>query len=168
MLDLGQSLFFQAFHCQKAHPASVHALSGTAEAVGADFVYCSSDTIDSIALLEFDVAVNVASMQEMTPATVAAYFLMLRRQLRPANLFYCCNREFKRLPDGQTSVFSEYPWADDDQVLIDEPCPWHQYHFTPRWTGRSPRIAGVPIPGVSYYDGVHRHRLAVLSTVRSS
>jgi hypothetical protein len=168
MVDLGQSLCFQAFHCQKAHPASIHALSGTAEAAGADFVYCSSDTTASIASREFDVAVNVASMQEMTPATVASYFLMLRRQLRPPNLFYCCNREFKQLPDGQTSVFSEYPWVDADRVLLDEPCPWHQYHFTPRRTGRSLRIAGVPIPGVSYYDGVHRHRLAVLSTVRPS
>ncbi len=165
MIDLGQTLLFQAFHLQRAYSAPItHLLAGSLAAERADFVYCPSDRREALAPMEFDVAVNVASMQEMDPSTVASYFAFLRQHLRAANLFYCCNREWKRLPDGQVSALGEYPWATADRVLVDEPCPWHQYYFTLRSTGQSPRLLGLPVPGVSYYDGIHRHRLVAMST----
>jgi len=168
MVDLGQSLLFQAFHLQQAYVAPVtHALAGSAGAARADFVYCPSDRREAMASMDFDVAVNVASMQEMDPSTVESYFAFLRQRLRPANLFYCCNREWKRLPDGQVSALGGYPWAPADRVLVDEPCPWHQYYFAPRSTGRAPRLLGMPVPGVSHYDGTHRHRLVAMSTTRT-
>ena len=116
--------------------------------------------------MEIDIAVNVASMQEMDSSTVASYFAFLRDRLRPANIFYCCNREWKRLPDGQVSALADYPWVAEDRVLVDEPCPWHQYFLSVRQspTGHAPRLLGIPIPGVSHYDGTHRHRLVVMST----
>jgi hypothetical protein len=162
MIDLGQSLLFQAVYCQKAHPQATHATAGSTDAANADFVYCASDRRRAIEAMTFDVAVNVASMQEMDPATVSGYFDFLRGHMMPANLFYCCNRESKSLPDGQVSAFAAYPWRPTDQVHLDGPCPWHQYYLTPRWTGRSPRILGLPLLGVSGYDGIHLHRLVTL------
>jgi hypothetical protein len=99
----------------------------------------------------FDVAINVASMQEMDPPEVARYFTFMRGRVR---LFYCCNRERKVLPDGTVSAFQNYPWSADDEILLDEPCPWHQFFFSVR------------PPFVRHYDGMHRHRLARL--VRAS
>lgn len=168
LVDLGQSLIFQAFHLQRAYPPPhAHALAGAAEAAGADFVYCPSDHRESLDASRFDVAVNVASMQEMDPAAVASYFAFLRGHMEITNLFYCCNREWKRLPDGQVSAIAEYPWAAADRILVEEPCPWHQYDFTPRPAGRGPRVLGLQVPGVSHYDGTHRHRLVTLQTVVS-
>lgn len=167
MVDLGQTLLFQAFHLQQSHAAPVtHALAGDNEAANADFVYCPSDRREAIASMNFDVAVNVASMQEMDPSTVASYFDFFRQRLKTANLFYCCNRSWKRLPDGQVSALSQYPWVSADRVLVDEPCAWHQYYFTLRSTGRAPRLLGMPVPGVSHYDGTHRHRVVAMSTTR--
>ena len=58
-----------------------------------------------------DVFINIASMQEMDPPVVKAYFddmraVAVNRQL----LFYCCNRQEKQLPDGTVSRFADYPW----------------------------------------------------------
>lgn len=165
MVDLGQSLLFQVYHLQQAYGLPVtHAYSGRPGAESADFVYCPSDRLEDMASMSFDVAVNVASMQEMDPPTVASYFALLRQRLRPANLFYCCNREWKQLPDGQVSALADYPWVPGDRVLVDAPCPWHQYYFSPRATGRAPRVFGLPVPGVSRYDGTHRHRLVTMAT----
>jgi hypothetical protein len=167
LVDLGQTLLFQVVHCQKAHPTSIHALIDQAAGLDrVDFLYCPSDRLEAIESLDFDVAVNVASMQEMAPDTVAAYFAFLRRRLKPANLFYCCNRERKRLPGGEESAFMTYPWLPADRLLVDGPCPWHQYYFTTGWARQGPRVAGVPVPLVGYYEGRHLHRLAVLATER--
>ena len=104
--------------------------------------------------LDFDIAVNVASMQEMAPATVAAYFTFLRQRLRRANLFYCCNRESKRLAGGDLSEFARYPWRPDDSILVDGPCPWHQY-FHSRAGEKATVRDGCALPLVAYYDGSH-------------
>ena len=98
-----------------------------------------------------DTALNIASMQEMDPSVISAYFDDLRaigyyRQLA----FYCCNREEKRLPDGEVTRFSEYPWNSSDKMIVDELCPWHQQHYVFR------------IPTYRLYDGPIRHRLVIL------
>jgi hypothetical protein len=95
----------------------------------------------------YDVAVNVASMQEMNPSEVARYFDFMRGRVTH---FYCCNRERKTFPDGTVSAFDEYPWSDRDEVLLDEPCPWHQWY-----------VSYLP-PFVHRYDGPTRHRLVRL------
>lgn len=99
-----------------------------------------------------DLALNIASMQEMNPPVVAAYFDDLRAVASSRTLhFYCCNREEKTLPDGTVVRFGEYPWRDDDRVQLDELCPWHQEYYA----------AGPPF--YRPYDGPIRHRLAILS-----
>lgn len=95
-------------------------------------------------------AVNIASMQEMDPPTIARYFDAMRSRTAPVT-FYCCNRERKTLPDGTVVAFSEYPWRREDRVLDDGLCPWHQRYYSAR------------PPFVHPFDGPIRHRLAVLA-----
>ena len=95
-----------------------------------------------------DLALNIASMQEMNPPVTAAYFDDLRAIASRRGLtFYCCNRDEKILPDGTLSKFSDYPWRANDRVMVDELCPWHQQYYTIR------------PPFFHSYDGPIRHRL---------
>lgn len=152
LIDLGRTLLFQTVNCQRGAPESRHVLAGAGSLLENAFIYCPADRLDAIGHLRFDIAINIASMQEMTPETVAGYFALLRRQLMSESYFYCCNRERKVLPGGEVSVLAEYPWRADDRVHLDEPCPWHQYFLTP-----------LP-PFLRHYDGRHRHRLVTLLT----
>ncbi len=44
-------------------------------------------------------------------------------------LFYCCNHQEKKLPDGNISRFADYPWGDD-QLIVDSLFPWHQNYYS--------------------------------------
>ena len=95
-----------------------------------------------------DVALNIASMQEMDPSDISAYFDDLRAIASHRQLaLYCCNREQKRLPDGEVTRFAEYPWCSNDKIVVDELCPWHQQYYVCR------------PPAYRLYDGPIRHRL---------
>ena len=53
-------------------------------------------------LCPVDIALNIASMQEMDPPVISAYFDDLRAIASNQQLiFYCCNREEKILPHGK-------------------------------------------------------------------
>ena len=107
---------------------------------------------ETIKGLPIDLVVNIASMQEMDPSTINDYFKDLRVISASRKLmFYCCNREEKQLPDGTVTKLSEYPWLDNDKVLIDELCPWHQDYYS-----HQP-------PFFHVYDGPIRHRLVEMS-----
>lgn len=114
----------------------------------AGFTFVHAAQLETLADRRFDLAINVASMQEMDPPEVARYFAFLRGR---AAWFYCCNRERKVLPDGTVSAFADYPWDARDRIVLDELCPWHQSFLSLR------------PPIVRRYDGVHRHRLAQLA-----
>ena len=95
-----------------------------------------------------DIVLNIASMQEMNPPVIAAYFdhfrtIASRRRL----VFYCCNREEKKLPDGTVIKFNEYPWNANDDILDDNLCPWYQKYYKLR------------PPFFHSYNGPIRHRL---------
>lgn len=95
-----------------------------------------------------DMVINIVSMQEMNPSTIAAYFEDIRiASSRQELAFYCCNRESKFLPDGTETRFSSYPWDDSDRVIVDELCPWHQQYYSLR------------PPFYWPYDGPVQHRL---------
>ncbi|OPY84489.1 MAG: hypothetical protein A4E72_02200 [Syntrophus sp. PtaU1.Bin208] len=99
-----------------------------------------------------DIAVNIASMQEMDPPVIAAYFDDLRAvAARRYLFFYCCNREEKALPDCTVTRFADYPWKQADRLIVDGPCPWHQFYY-----------ALMP-PFYRPYDGPIRHRLVELA-----
>jgi RimJ/RimL family protein N-acetyltransferase len=158
-VDLGRPLLFQAYLNQRAHPGAAHALAGAGPRwAEADFVYCPAEQLDVLAPFKFDVAINIASMQEMTVPQIGRYFSFLRQTLAPRNLFYCCNRERKELVGGDVSEFQRYPWGPKDRVAVDGVCPWHRYFFSVS------RVAGVPLPVVAYYDGRVLHRLATMAT----
>jgi hypothetical protein len=161
LVDLGRTLVFQAQRLQQAHPARTHALAGEAGADRADVVYCAADRLDALDGRRFDVAINIASMQEMGSGVVAGYFSWLRQSMTPGHLFYCCNREHKTLVGGEVSEFAAYPWRQADRIHLDARCPWHQY-FVSRGGGVPLRLAGVPVPLMRHYDGPHRHRLVTL------
>jgi hypothetical protein len=106
---------------------------------------CPTEELDKVAM-SFDVVTNVGSMQEMNYATIERYFSFLRRRCKPGNLFYCCNRELKRLIGGEVIEFKKYPWWPADRHLVDEVCPWYRYQLLTR---RSAKLLGIPIPRAS-------------------
>jgi SAM-dependent methyltransferase len=163
LVDLGRTLLFQTVNLQRAYPEAHHVLAGQDLLGGTtDFVYCAADQMAALESVTFDLAVNIASMQKMTPDTVDGYFRFLRRHMAPNHLFYCCNRDRKVLPGGEVSSFADYPWRRGDRHLVDEPCPWHQYFLSPAQGGNGPRVAGLKVPFIRLYDGPHRHRLSCL------
>jgi SAM-dependent methyltransferase len=96
----------------------------------------------------FDVAINIVSFGEMAPAVVRDYFMIMRSL--PVGWLYCCNREHKEMPGGEVSIFAEYPWAEGDEHVLDELCPWHQW------------FRALRPPFRRFYDGPIRHRLTRL------
>jgi hypothetical protein len=164
LIDIGKTLIFQAFYCQKAHPDIPHALAGEDENRNLPgFVYCPAERIEKLGNFNFDVAINIVSMQEMTNATVKRYFDFLRLHANKNNLFYCCNRESKTLPDGEVLEIKKYAWIRNDKFLIDEYCPWYKFFFSLKPAIKGPKIFGIRVPFISYFAGEIIHRLAVLA-----
>jgi hypothetical protein len=161
LIDLGTTLLFQAYRCQQAHPQSEHALAKDATE-STDFTYCASPDVSTLLAKNFDLAVNIASFQEIDPKVTKEYMRFLRETLQPDNLFYCCNRINKTLPDGTVTKFDEYGWQAEDRILIEENCQWHQYFFSTSKVRNKRRVLGMAIPLVAMYDGGHRHVLAQL------
>ena len=164
LADLGSVLFFQAYYLSKAFPEAKQTIADehdeANESVRAVFSFCPADNLDSLANEEFDIAINVASMQEMTPAVINDYFHFLRQQ--NTKLFYCCNRLEKKLIGGEVTRFMDYPWSPNDEYIVDELCPWHQW-FLGMGLSKTVKIFGVPAPFIHRYDGLHWHRLAILN-----
>lgn len=128
------------------------AKSATNEAGGGRVVAIQASDHQLLQQCPVDIALNIASMQEMDTPVIAAYFEDMRVIASQRNMvFYCCNREEKTLPDGMVTRFAEYPWHEADQVFVDELCPWHQYYYVLR------------PPFFMPYDGLIRHRLVTLS-----
>ena len=80
---------------------------------------------------DIDLAFNIASFQEMEREMIEAYFEALRHN---GSWLYCCNRLEKRLVGGNIIKFERYPWQEDDFIVFDSLCPWHQdyYQLKPR------------------------------------
>lgn len=169
LVDLGKTLLFQGFYCQKAHPDCIHyginqdTIIYENSYIKYDFIYCPTEFLDKVAVLKYDVTINIASMQEMNFPTIERYFKFIRNCSNDENLFYCCNREKKVLRGGESLEFEKYPWAQNDWQLDDEYCPWFKYFFSTYRTKNGPKIAGIRIPFVNYFDGLVRHRLTVMA-----
>lgn len=94
--------------------------------VSAEFY--TPDRIDEING-NFDVIINISSMQEMTVKMVDEYFRLFRRVISQDGLFYCCNRVKKKLYDGEVLEFFKYPWKKNDKILIDEEPSFYKYSY---------------------------------------
>lgn len=148
-VDLPKMLVFQARSHLLTSKASLSVASDRGEAPSmTNFV--SPDAVETVNG-EIDLAINIDSMQEMNPESVERYFSFLRKRSHPNSRFYCLNRERKVFSDGTESVLSRYPWDSNDEIFIDELCPFH-LHFLD-WHP----------PFYRKFDGPSRHRLVRLS-----
>jgi len=163
LADIGTTLFFQAYYCQKVHPKYSHrGISETPFSAKEDFIYCPCERLEEVDMFEYDVAVNIVSMQEMNLPTIERYFSYLRKYCSKENLFYCCNRERKELPGGEVTEFLKYPWKADDRHLADGYCPWIKYYLSFNTEKKGPAPLGVRIPFINYFEGPIMHRLTTL------
>lgn len=110
-----------------------------------------------------DCAVNIASMGEMRDESIRHYFAFLRRRSTLVSRFYCVNRDQKVLPGGELTQFDRYPWQPEDEIFLDGPCPYYTHFFTPKTLAHGPRLLGMRIPYVNYFDGMLKHRLVRLA-----
>lgn len=151
-INLGRTLFFDAYYLGLAFPESRHMLyfDTLAPSGEQDFIYVAAENVSKLADNKAWLYINIASMQEMDINTARNYLQLMRHDKSNAVHFYCCNREEKPLPDGTTTRFDDYGWHAEDQVLVDESCPWlnsYPTNFPPRW---------------KKFDGPFRHRLSRL------
>lgn len=134
LVDLGKTLIFQYYYSTKVFSgAKFYGIRNTDEQIKYsvysenDFIFCPADLIHLLGKLEIDVAINIHSMQEMTYDSIDEYFNLLRNIMKKPGFFYCCNREKKELMGGEVIEFDKYPWKTEDQILLDEYCPWCRY-----------------------------------------
>lgn len=161
-IDLPKTLVFQVrTHERAARDAAMSLLSANG-GHQTDTVFVLPGDIELIPD-QIDCAVNIASMQEMNVTSIASYFAFLRRRSTLRSRFYCVNRMRKQLPEGEVSAFAEYPWQGDDEVFIDGQCPFYSHFLAPYTLPNGPRLFGVRIPYINYFDGIHLHRLARLA-----
>ena len=154
-INLGKTLMFDVYYTQKSLPNARVAIirkEGEGEKLinDNDIVFMEAENYHLLMDLPIDLFINIASMQEMNQKTIDLYFSHMRSSTSDRILFYCCNRLEKRLPDGEISIFNQYPWRNEDKILLDEICPWYKkfpISRPPFW--RTP-------------DGPHQHRLAIL------
>ena len=162
-IDLPKTLVFQARTHERAFPQARMAVLDEGGPSGeAAVTFVPPPHVERIPD-RIDCAVNIASMQEMNPFTIATYFTMLRRRSGPQSRFYCVNRQRKELPGGEVSCFDAYPWRAEDEIFLDGPCPYYTRFLALSTRPSGPRVAGVRVPFVNGFDGVHWHRLARLA-----
>lgn len=162
IINLNKSLLVDLYFIKKIMPSSdfekyvclVTDKDSLLEAIGSKkkVVAIMANHYELLQYCPVDVAINIASMQEMDMSIIEKYFYYLRTIATEKEIFfYCNNREIKVLPDGSVIRFSEFPWSVNDDILVDELCPWHQkyYSLTP--------------PFYHKFDGSVRHRLVRLS-----
>jgi len=155
VVNLTQNLLIDAVFIKKSIPAVTICLVKDNEAYhealidsGINVICIQADNSKLISIAPIGLAINIASMQEMNPIVTKEYFDFIRASSNKKTLFYCVNRIEKTLPDGTVSDFFNYPWHQNDQILVDELCPWHQYYYNP-----------MRFPFYFQYDGPHQHRL---------
>ena len=105
---------------------------------GLGLIAVQADNAAVLAQAPLGLAVNMVSMQEMEPDTIAGYFQSLRVNKARETVFYCCNKLRKKTDGGLD--FDDYPWRPDDRVLHDGICPWSMLSYTkwpPFWRRKS-------------------------------
>ncbi len=162
-VDLPTTLLFQVRTHEAADPSARLALfDGDRQAAPGDVSFVLPQAVEQVPEA-IDCAINIASMQEMNAFTVQTYFTFLRRRSTPRSRFYCVNRLRKELPGGEVASFYEFPWRADDEIFLDEPCPFYTHFIAPYTRPQGPRWHGVRVPFVNHFDGVHMQRLVRLA-----
>ncbi len=162
-IDIPKTLVFQARNHEAADPQARLAVMSHGGDDSADVVFVLPQDVLQIRDT-IDCAINIASMQEMNALTISHYFSFLRQRSSRQSRFYCVNRVEKTLPGGEVARFSEFPWRKDDEIFIDGLCPYYTHFFAKQTLPRGPKILGVRIPFVNYFDGDTMHRLVRLAS----
>ncbi len=136
IIDLPEILPLGFLYLHTRFPEATFALPG--EQGPADFTFATSG--EAVSSDSVDIAVNTASFGEMTTETVAAYFTVLRRVIKPGGLFFTVNRE-EKVMDGRPVRFAEYPWSAGDIDLLSEPSKMHRLVQENRMLMRLTRLA---------------------------
>ncbi len=159
LINLTQTLLADLISIKNGLPGTALALAEDAESLRTALdddiriIALRADNWELIAQVQLAAAINIASMQEMRPDTVAAYFEVMRRSSPEGVIFYTCNRAEKTLPGGEVSRFMDYPWSERDRIYFHGFCPWHEKYYASR------------PPFYRSYDGAHYQRLALLSPI---
>lgn len=105
--------------------------------------FITPNNIKMLLNLKIELFVNICSFQEIKNKDISKYFDLIKAN---ESLFYCCNRRYKKLPDGEEIIFKNYPWGKGKKIFEEE-CPWLKniYFFRP--------------PFIKKYDGPHDHKL---------
>lgn len=96
-----------------------------------DFIFLTPEQIHVIEDRSIDLAINIASFQEMTHKQIEQYFQLIQRSVKNDSYFFTYNR-VEKIPNGpdacekETSEppnrFSEYPWNPVNKTVIYEIC----------------------------------------------
>lgn len=139
LVNLTKTLLLDLVFLRKAFPDENIALvqngDEMSEAVARqDFriIAVRADDAHLLAQAPVTLGINICSMMEMDPPVTAAYFDVLRRGPADQTAFYCSNRVEKKWNNGTVIRFFEYPWHEEDKLLVDEPCPWYRYAYRRR------------------------------------
>jgi hypothetical protein len=143
-INLGRTLLFDYYYSFKVFPKLQHKLVKNLNNFTVDFNYIEAEFYKEFEI-KSDIFVNIASMQEMNLEQINDYFILIKEN--PNQLFYCCNRLSKKLPDNSVINFLEYPWQGFE-IIKDELCPWYQ------------KFPSLKPPFVRKYDGPIQHRIA--------
>jgi len=157
LVNLTKTLLLDLVFLRKALPDENIALAQTADELAAAvaladtrIIAVRADDAHLLAQAPVTLGINIKSMMEMDPAITAAYFDVLRKSPTDQTAFYCCNLDKKTWADGTVISFSDYPWHEDDKLLVDALCPWDQFGYRKQ------------LPFYYKRSGLNRHRLAYL------
>ena len=87
--------------------------------------------------------VNIASFQEMSMNEISNYIKVIESN---KGLFYCCNREYKKLIGGEELDLNFFPFGNGKKLFYEN-CEWHQ------------KVYSYKYPFIKKYDGNHIHCL---------
>jgi len=154
-VNLGRQLLFDIYYFSKIFPEIDLLLLEKYEdqntVMDHSIIFLEAEQYELLNKLPISLFINIASMQEMDMSVIQKYFEYMRTST-VESYFYCCNREEKTYPDGNVIRFLDYPWNEDERIIIHEPCTWYQklpVNRPPFWID---------------FDGVHLHRLIQLNT----
>ncbi len=77
---------------------------------------------------DIELFINISSFQEINKNEIDNYFEIIKNN---KSKLYCCNREYKKLPDGEELYFDKYPFSNYKKIFYED-CPWHQKFYSLR------------------------------------
>ena len=136
IVNLNKSLIVDLVCLRKAFPDLNCALARTpeefAEAISTDSVRVIAVGANDAGILggeKLALSINIESMMEMDQPIIESYFNIMRSGPGKMTIFYCCNLEHKQFSGEGTSNFYDYPWRDDDEIIVHEIAPWTKFRY---------------------------------------